>query len=379
MPSYPPPPGPQKSNNRPLIIGGIVAGVILVLVAAVIGVTAGGGAKKDEATGPPTAAASNTGAAGATQAAQSLGGVPALRYSGTFSSGGDDFKAQLAVTKAGSAVGTISVGGNSADLISVDGNTYLKANKAFWHDDGGVTANPEDYAGRWAKALDSAINLDIKNVLATGAVIQGLRGVSSYQQPSGTQDINGTPAIKVTGADAEYYLSTANPPKLLRIAGTGSDAYRFDVTEVSTTEVATLFQQLRDQVRTLDSARDPSIRFLPSAKTKTSNCGVSGCTMRLTVTALSVGGGSARFRAVMLGKITEGGRTGRTLGTCTDSATGASGKRINLSCTVRGGTWSSWVRSIRGSARYYVQPRVVAEAGDLGRLLSVVDQEQQGA
>jgi hypothetical protein len=382
MPSYPPPPHGQKKDKRPLIIIGIGAGVIvlLVIVAGVIGMT--GGDKKDDKTGPPTVAASNTGAASATRAAQSLGAVPALRYNGTFSSGGDDFQAQLSVTKGGSAVGAITIGGDKADLVSVDGNTYLKAPKEFWRDQGGVTTNPEDFAGRWAKAPDSAINLDIKNVLAAGAIVRGLQSVSSYQPAGGTENINGTPAIKVAGADAAYYISTANPPKLLRIVGTGTDTYQFDVAEVGTTEVTTLFQQLRDQVRALAGARDPSVRFLPTAKIKSSNCGVSSCTMKLTVTTLSVGGSSSSaspIRAIMLGKITAGGRTGRTLGTCSDSATTSSGKRLNLSCTVRSGTWSSWVRSIRGSASYYVQARTVAEAGDVGGLLSIVDREQQGA
>ena len=378
MPSYPPPPA-QGKDRRPLIIISIGAGVIVLLIAAVavIGLT---GDKKDDKTSPPTVAASNTGAAGASRAAQSLGSVPALRYNGTFSSGGDEFEAQLSVTKGGSAIGTITVGGDKADLVSVDGNTYLKAPKAFWRDQGGVTTNPEDFTGRWAKAPDSAINLDIKNVLAAGAIVRGLQGVSSYQPAGGTENINGTPAIKVTGADTEYYISTASPPKLLRIVGTGTDTYRFDVAEVATTEVTTVFQQLRDQVRALAGARDPSVRFLPSAKIKASNCGVSSCTMKLTVTTLSVGGGgSSHIRAIMLGKITAGGRTGRTLGTCTDSATTSSGKKLNLSCTVRGGTWSSWVRSIRGTASYYVQARTVAESGDVGNLLSIVDRERQGA
>ncbi|HEU5155395.1 MAG TPA: hypothetical protein VFU43_00225 [Streptosporangiaceae bacterium] len=378
MPSYPPPPPAPKSNNKPLIIGGVAVGVVvlLALVAGVIGMT--GGDKQDDKTSPPTVAASNTGAASASRAAQSLGAVPALRYSGTFSSGGDELQAQLTVTKGGSATGTITVGGDRADLVSVDGNTFLKAPRAFWRDQGGVTTNPEDFAGRWAKASESAINLDIKNVLAAGAIVRGLQGVSSYQPAGGTENVNGTPAIKVSGADAEYYISTANPPKLLRIAGTGTDAYRFDVSEVSTAEVTALFQQLRDKVRTLTGARDPSVRFLPTTRIKASNCGVASCTMKLTVTTFSVGTRS-QFRAIMLGKITAGGRTGRTLGTCTDSATASSGKRVSLSCTVRGGAWSSWVRGVRGSASYYVQARTVAESRDTANLLSIVDREQQGA
>ena len=372
----PPGPPPRRRNNVPLIIGGIVGAVVLlVAVVAVIGMSGDDG---NDPAKPPTAAAGSTGAARAGKVAQSLGTVPALRYSGTFSSSGDEFETQLTVTKAGSATGTITVGGAKSDIVSVDDSTYLKAPRSFWRSQGGVTSNAEDFAGRWAKAPASALNLDIKEVLAPGAIVQALQGVSSYQ-PGTPQDINGTPAVKITGADAEYYVSTAEPPKLLRIVGTGSNIYQLDVTEVSTGEISTLFQQLRSQVKALDGARDPSIRFIPTGRIKSSGCGVSSCTMKLTVRSISLGGDSSRVRVVMLGKITAGSRSGRTLGTCSDSATASSSRGVNLSCTVRGGAWSSWARSVRGSASYYIQARTVAEAGDTGGLLSAIDREQQAA
>jgi hypothetical protein len=346
-------------------------------VFAVIGLT--GDDKGNKASPTNTTAAGNNGAARAGKAAQNLGAIPALRYSGTFSSGGDQFQAQLTVTKAGSATGTITVGGSKATLVSVDGKTYLKAPKGFWRGQGGVTANPEDYANRWSKAPDSALNLDVKQVLAAGSIVQALQGISSYQPAGAPQDINGTPAVKVTGADAEYYLSTSEPPKLLRIVGTGSDTYQFDVTEVSAGEAATVFQQLRDQVKALSGARDPSIRFINNGL-KNTGCGVSSCTIKMSATSVSIGG-SAPVRAVMLAKITAGSRTGRTLGTCSDSASAGSGsgKKVNLSCTVRGGAWSSWARSVRGTASYYIQAHTVAEATGTDDLLSAIDQEQQNA
>jgi hypothetical protein len=369
------PPPPRRKNNTPLIVGGIGGAVVLlVAIVAVIGLSGG---SDEDPVNPPTAASGNNAAARAGQVAQSLAAVPALRYSGTFSSAGDEYQAQLAVTKAGSASGTVTVDGAKADLVSVDGNTYLKAPRNFWRSTGGATANPEDYANRWSKAPDSALSLDFKKVLASGSVIQALQQARSGA--SAPQDVNGTPAVKVTGTDAEYYISTSEPAKLLRVVGLGSNTYEFDVTEVSTGEATTVFQQLRDKVKGLNGARNPSVLFRISSL-KSSGCGVSSCTLKATATSLSVGGDGSSVKAVMFGKIRAGSSSGRVLGTCSDSATtgSSSGKRVNLSCTVRGGAWSSWARSTRSGA-YHYEAFAVAESNDANRLLSTVDQEQQGA
>jgi hypothetical protein len=347
----------------------------LVAVVAVIGLTG-----DDNPAKPPTATGAETGAARAGQVAQHLGAVPALRYSGTFSSGGDEFQTQLAVTKAGSATGTLTVDGAKSDLVSVDGATYLKAPQTFWRSQGGVSANAGDFADRWSKAPDTALQLDIKDVLAPGAIVRALQSVSSYQPAGAQENINGTPAVKIAGAGAEYYVSTAEPPRLLRIVGTGADLYRLDVAEVPAGEVTGLFQQMRDQVRALDSARDPSVRFI--GRPTTSGCGSSSCTVRLSATSIAVGSGaSSSVRAIMRATLKTKRTGGRTIGTCTDSATasGGSGKRVSLSCTVRGGAWSAWARNAGGGAAFFVSAYAVAESNDSGKLLSVIDQEQQAA
>jgi hypothetical protein len=358
-----------------IVIGAVV---LLLIVAAGVAVAVSGGGDKKKKTTATESTSDTAGLAG--KAAQNLAAAPALRYSGSFSSGGATMQAQLSVTKAGSASGSITVGGDKADLVVVDGSTYLKAGKTFWRSHGGVTSNPEDYADRWSRAPSSTLDLDIKAILAPGSLVQRLQAAGP-QPTSGTEDVNGAPATKVTTPDGDFYVSTSQPYKVLRVQSSGADTYQFDVAELSAADVTALFTTLRGNVKKLTGALDPGVRFLPSGSLKFSNCGSSGCTLKYSVTSVSLSGDSS-VRAVLKATIRA---SNRDLGSCTDTRNVGSAKKLDLSCTVRSGGWKSWVRWARstpGSHRYEAKARVVAEAvsvSDVNGLLAKIDQEQQGA
>ncbi|MCW2903920.1 MAG: hypothetical protein JWO67_6185 [Streptosporangiaceae bacterium] len=371
------PPPPRRGRRLPLVA--IVIGAVVLLALAGVGVAvavSGGDAKKNTSAGKK--ADSTAGQAG--KAAQHLATVPALRYNGSFSSGGSAMQAQISVTKAGSASGSVTVDGDKADLVAVDGSTYVKASRSFWRSHGGVTANPEDYADRWSRAPASALDLDVEGVLSPSVLMRQLQ--TATPQPAGAKaDVNGAPAAKVTTSQGDYYVSTAEPHKVLRIQGAGTKPYQFDVTELASAELGSLFTDLRDKVKNLTGAPDPGARFVPVGRLKFSNCGDGGCTVRYTVASVSLGGNPS-VRAVM--KATING-SGRDLGSCTAGRNVASAKNVDLSCTVKSAGWKSWVRWARstpGSHRYEAKARVLAEAvsaADVNGLLSKIDQERQGA
>ncbi|MBC6469079.1 hypothetical protein [Actinomadura alba] len=348
--------------------------VLLVVVGAIIRLSTGDG---EETAGATKGGGKTGGQAG--KAAQRLSAVRALRYTGSFSSNGISMQARLTVTRAGSGSGTITVGGDTADVIVVDGTTFLKAGRSFWRSHGGVTTNPEDYAGRWSRAATSTLDLDVKDVLASGTITQRLRAAG--QSPVGNAEaINGTPSVKVTTADGEYQISRAQPHKLLRVKSTGTDTYQFDVAEVSATETAALFTDLQQKVTRLTDALDPGIRFPRAGDLKFSNCGSSGCTVKYSVTSLAVN--DDNVRAVLKATIRA---NGRDLGSCTNRRSVGSSRTFDLSCTVTSSGWKSWVRWARstpGSHSYQARARVVAEsvsAGDVNGLLAKLRQEQQSA
>jgi hypothetical protein len=353
----------------------VVALVAIVAVGLVVGLNGGNDPKK---TAEPVKAPANAGAELAGNAAQHLAGVPGLRYNGSFSSSGSTVQAQLAVTTAGSASGSVTVGGTKADLVTVDGSTFLKADTNFWRSHGGVTANPEDYAGKWTRAPASALDLNIKALLAPTAVAQRLRTATAT---AGAEDVNGSPATKVTTSDGDVYISTAQPNKVLRLQNSGAETYKFDATELSAADMNSLFTELRGKVGQLAGALDPGVRLMPVGGLKFSGCGAESCTMKYSVTSPS-GDSATQVQAVMQATIRA---DGRDLGSCTDKRPLGSGTQLDLGCTVTSGAWKSWAskaRSTPGSHRYEGEAHVVAEvisAADVRTLLSKVDGERQGA
>jgi hypothetical protein len=355
-------------------VAAAVVVVLLVAAGAVIRMRMSDDEKSTGATGKSGQASGQAG-----KAAQYLSAARALRYTGTFSSNGTSMQARLTVTKAGSGSGTITVAGDKADVIIVDGTTYLKASRTFWRSHGGVTTNPEDYAGRWSRAATSTLDLDVKDVLASGTIVRRLRAAG--QSPvSDAEAVNGTASVKVTTADGEYQVAKAAPHKLLRIKASGTDTYQFDVAEVSAADTTALFTDLQQKVTSLTDALDPGIRFPRAGDLKFSNCGSAGCTVKYSVTSLSLNDES--IRAVLKATIRA---NGRDLGTCTNRRSVGSSRRFDLSCTVTSSGWKAWVRWARstpGSHSYQARARVLAEsvsAADVNGLLAKLRQEQQSA
>lgn len=76
--------------------------------------------------------------AAAQEAMQSL---ESMRLSGEISSAGEEISLDLQVASGGNCAGSIGVGGGSADLLSVDGETWFKPDEAFWKASAGPQAS----------------------------------------------------------------------------------------------------------------------------------------------------------------------------------------------------------------------------------------------
>jgi hypothetical protein len=319
------------------------------------------------------------------KAAGRLETLPALRYTGTFTSSGQRVQARLSVTRAGSAIGTITRGGLQAQLVSVDGTTYLKGGPAFWASASGPTSRPEDFAGRWSKAPVTVLGFDVKEFLSPTSIAGLVRGATAGDAAG---DAGGRPAHRVETPLGVYWLSAAEPHELLRVEG-ASDV-RFDVTVLP--DAAGVLTELRTRVAALGGARDPGVRF-EHGELRFVNCNenVNGCTVSLPVStrtpavadgsAGSGSGGGASLRAVLTATINA---DGRALGSCTSVRSLGPARRATLSCTVTSAGWKAWMRRARdvpGRHEYTAQARVVAEAvspDQVATLLAAVDRERTG-
>ncbi|MFP3967058.1 hypothetical protein SMC26_32470 [Actinomadura fulvescens] len=312
----------------------------------------------------------------AQQAARQLRAAPGLQYDGTLSADGQPVRVRLRVTRAGSASGSLTVAGGRADVVSVGGRTFVRANAAFWRTYGGESSHPENYANRWSKAPASLFRLDVADVLGAGAIADLLAKTTAGPA---TETIGGTAAYRLRTRRADYFVTAAAPHRLLRVHPAGPGDPRFSATALADTGL--LLAELRPRVAALAGAADPGLRFRPGKLTFV-NCedNVSGCTVRVPASLTSPDGAvPAGARAALRATITSGGRR---LGSCTGSGPVPDNRELVLRCTVGGRAWRAWIRQVRdtpGAHPYGATARVVGEAvasADVADLLKKIERER---
>ncbi|WP_433464798.1 hypothetical protein [Spirillospora sp. CA-128828] len=377
-PGGPVPPGTagrktRGRGRRVLVVAGTAA-VVIAMGAVAAAVVAGGdepAKKKPKAT---TAAAPP---AWTVEAGKALTTGTGLRYDGTLTVGGRPVQAQLRVTPAGSASGTLTAGVLTAEVVAIDGVTYIRAGTTFWQTYVSGVAHPEYYAGRWTKAPASMPGFDLPDVLGPKSIATML--AKAPAKPP-TENVNGVPAYRIKTPGAEYLLTAAAPHRLLAVRPAGQAAPRFTVAPVAAP--ATLFAELRPRVARLGGAADPSLRFTPGTLAF-SNCdqNTTGCTVSVPATLTQPAGSVPEgARAALRASITS---RGEPLGSCTGSGPVPANRALTLRCTVTSGLWRRWMRAALdnpGSYPYAATARVVGEAvdaADVPALLARVDRERK--
>ncbi|MFI0452175.1 hypothetical protein [Actinomadura sp. 6N118] len=355
---------------RVVLAGGLA--VLLLVVAAIAYVVFSG---EDGSTGE-TRGKGSIAVKWSEQAAQQLRAAPGLQYDGTLSADGQPVQVRLRVTRAGSASGSLTVGGQRADLVSVDGRTFVKASVAFWRSYGGESSHPENYAGRWSKAPATLFRLNVADVLGAGAIADLLARTTA--QPA-RETIGGTAAYRLRTQRADYFVTEAAPHRLLRVHPAGPGDPRLSATALAAT--GPLLAELRPRVAALGGAADPGLRFRPG-KLTFSNCedNMSGCTVRVPASLTSPDGAvPADARAALRATIVA---EGRRLGSCTGSGPVPDNRELVLRCTVGGRAWRAWMSRVRdtpGAHPYGATARVVGEAvasADVAGLLRKIDRER---
>ncbi|MEW2355293.1 hypothetical protein [Spirillospora sp. NPDC029432] len=369
------PPGDRQRNGGPRRRLLIVAGAVVVVTAAVVAfgvaATGGDGAGKSGATETPAPPAWSR------EAGRGLTSLPGVRYDGTVTMQGKPVRLRLKVTRSGLATGTLAANGVEADLVAVEGSTYVKGGPVFWRTYTTEAARAGSFANRWTKVPASFPGVAaVRDVLGPEAIARTL--AKATRKPA-TENAGGTPAYRVKTPKADYFVAKAAPHRLLQVRTAGHGDPLLTAVPLADPELA--FKQLRPRVAALGGAADPSLRFQPGKPTFI-NCNenTSGCTLSvratLTVPEATVPEGA---RASLLATITA---AGRTLGSCTASAGVPTDRRPTLRCTVESRGWRTWMRAAQddpGEHRYEAHARVLGEAvaaADLTRMLALVDRER---
>jgi hypothetical protein len=363
----------KRARRRVLGVAG-AAGVVVVAVAVTAAAFAGGGEPPKK---KPKATVSAAPPAWTVAAGRALTSGTGLRYDGTLTVNGQPVQAHLRVTPAGAATGTLTAGLMKADVVAIDGVTYLKAGPAFWRTYATGVAHPDYYAGRWSKAPASMPGFDVPDVLGPEAVAK-LLAKAPADPP--TEDVDGVRAYRIKTPGAEYLLTAAAPYRLLAVRPAGQAGPRFTVAPVAAP--ATLFAELRPRVAALGGASDPGLSLTPG-KLTFSNCdqNTNGCTVSVPATLATPGGAVPDgARAALRASITS---RGKPLGSCTGSGPVPANRALVLRCTVTSRLWRNWMRAALdnpGSYPYQATARVVGEAldaADVPELLDRVDRERK--
>ncbi|MCD0452169.1 hypothetical protein LO762_23680 [Actinocorallia sp. API 0066] len=347
------PQGPRRSR-KPLLALLSAVGALVVVLAVVALVVATGGDDRPKVATPQEKLA---------QAADAIGKAKGLRYTGDFTSDTLPVQADLSVTHAGTASGTLTIRGQVMDMMLLDGDMYVKANKAFWLTQPGITEGvAPDYADKWAKAPLALRGFDIRALLTPAALGQAVGQATPAVVPTGqpaTQDVGGRPALTFEGANNQYLVTNIAPYEVLQIRAGGEDSFAFTVAALDAGQMDTLYSGLTQKVKNeLVGALDPASTVSYVNKATSTNCSVSGCTIRRT---LSNTGAAAwvKYHAAIW-KQREGGTE---LGTCTRTVKLGKGTRT-LECRISSSGWSSWVRAIPPGTKstYYFQGWVKVES-----------------
>ncbi|ROO90275.1 hypothetical protein EDD29_7997 [Actinocorallia herbida] len=360
--AYPPP----RSGRKPLVaLFSAIGAVIVVLAVVAIAVWTGG----DEPAKPLTAEQKRA------AAAEFLSGVRGLRYTGDFTSDTTPVQADLSVTHAGTATGTLTVYGQSMDMMLLDGDMYVKAPKAFWvtQPEAGEQVAP-DYADKWAKAPKSLRGFDIRALLVPGALGQSLGQAAPTVVPSGQPTAQaaagGVPSLSFEGGDAQYLVSDKAPHRLTHVKTGGDDSFSFTVTEVDTAALSALYDGVLDKVKNeLIGALDPYSPISRSGLSSANGCTESKCDVEQSF----VNDGATAWVKYHAEVSTDKAGT-KPIGECTKSVKITKGKTA-LKCSVAGAAWKKWVRSLDGgSGDFYSYGWVQVESVSGARAATIVSE-----
>jgi hypothetical protein len=118
------------------------------------------------------------------------------------------------------ATGTVTQDGLTAQLLAVDGTTYLKGDKAFW-DNASGTGSGDALAGKWVVAGDTAgtDTYGLDTFTDVRRVFDSVLAPSGSLTKGGTATVNGVRAVGLQDATAGETLWVAldGPPYPVRI------------------------------------------------------------------------------------------------------------------------------------------------------------------
>ncbi|ALG07837.1 hypothetical protein AOZ06_13770 [Kibdelosporangium phytohabitans] len=277
-----------------------------------------------------------------------LKGAGAVHYNGSLTApAGDKVTMQVTVTKAGEAIGNLSVNELAAAVLVVDHTLYLKAGLDFWLKLSGVPdSTAPTVADHWVKAPGVLLGVDIERIFDT-ETLPSLFGKPLPDPPQDAikrtkvagQDVLEVPTdtgVLYVGANAPYGLVRFDLTKSGKSDPTKVRDLAFSVTD-ATGDMAALYRDLATRTTELETAYDP-FTGVRQGTHRFQNCGVNSCAIVVELTNV----GRQPVRVAVKATWTA---SGSTIGSC-DSRVGPlqPNQAGTATCTLASPQWTQFYR-----------------------------------
>ncbi|SDT48644.1 hypothetical protein [Actinoplanes derwentensis] len=240
--------------RRQVLSTGITAFALLITGAACTGDTT-----EPEAGDPGAVAAELLRAATA-----DLTGAAAVHWTGSFPSAAElrtgVYQVDVRTAGNGALLGTVTIGGWTAEVMAVSGHTLLRAGERFWRQGGVLDGRLTHFRNRWVVMYDGFFGFDLGARLNPGALLGGAAPGAVVTPATTTPE-----GTEIRWTDVTYLIADPTTPGatgtgLMRLTttGTAESPARLDLRPVvlDGDECAELFSRLRVEAIQLIQARD---------------------------------------------------------------------------------------------------------------------------
>lgn len=164
---------------------------------------------------------------------EDMNAVESVTLTGQFTTDGGEIALDMAISEAGDCAGTMTIKGGTAEIVSADGETFLKGDDAFWTGLAGPAAEQilSVIGDRWAKmpasdAEDFAELCDLDSFLDEMEDDENIDDAEKGE----TEEIDGQEALEITGPDEDdknatdhLWVATEGDHYILKFTSTGGE------------------------------------------------------------------------------------------------------------------------------------------------------------
>jgi hypothetical protein len=275
----------------------------------------------------------------ASQAYAQLASSRVTHLAGSFVNAGRRFTLDCTVTRGGDAHGAVEVDNRAYELLVSSGQTYVRG-KDFWSGYGDA-AVVKLYGDSWVALQANGVST-LGGPTGPCAVARALPDRPFQAKRDGEARIGGQPAVQLSDSSGRLYVSSGQPPRLLRVVS--AKGYR---TPDGSSELRLDFDYPRrfqvEAPAVFISPSDPKTfpAHYVAEGVKIGKCDATGCALSATVRNLA---GSPASQATATLRLR--GADNGDLGSCSVNVPALVYQEAQeLSCTVSGGAWAGFFRS----------------------------------